>query len=302
MNNKIKMGEKTIVKYHPRMNNFIVSQLNSKELDLFVTLITQMKDEKNTLQTINIQQLKRLLNITYRGKKLQDVLEKLIVNLSAVRYINSEKTGDFKVLEIRNIFSVLKLTLDEKTVGNSRLDMKISDDAVSLINDLDRYVLFDLKEFTSISGKNSKIAKILYKYFKQFRTTGIVKIPLEKYKTMLGIDEKYKTKEINRTYVNAPMKKLAPFFKDLKVEKEKDSLTRKITGYTFTFEPEQISKPTQNPKKGYKKRPVTSHKEVATDWSKYALSLTNKNGAEIKKNNSDLDNILSQLDSQEIKS
>ncbi|MGX4764250.1 replication initiation protein [Holzapfeliella sp. JNUCC 72] len=300
MENKLKVGEKTTVKYSPQLNNFIVSQLSEKELDLFIGLITQMKDENNTLQTIEMNQLKNMLGLTYKGKQLFNVLKKLVINLSAVRYINSEQTEDLETLEIKNIFSVLKLTLDKQKVGNSRLDVKMSDDAVSLVNDLDRYVLFSLPEFTSIKGKNSKTAKILYKLLKQFRTTGHVEISLEKYRALQGIEDKYKPIEITRTYVKSPVEKLKPFFKDLKFTKKSDKVTRKTTGYIFTFEPEKTSKPT--PKKGYKKRPAHSHKEIATDWSKYAPSPANEKSAEHKKINDDLDNILSQLDSQGVNS
>lgn len=298
----LKVGEKTIVKYSPKVNNFVISALNEKELDLFIALITQMKDEKNTMQTIHMNRLKELLGLTYKGKRLFEILKKSLVNLSSVKYINTKEVEELETLEIRQIFSVLKLTMDKKNIGNSKINIKMSDDAVGLVNDLERYVLFDLREFTSIKGKFSKSAKILYKLLKQFRTTGMVKISLEKYRIMLGIGDNLDTKEINRTYLKEPMKKLIPYFENLKVEKETDSLTRKITGYTFTFSPEKAKKQYPKFKNEYKERPINSHKEIATDWSKYQLNSTKVNSVEFNKNSNTLTHILSQLEDQELNS
>ncbi len=82
-----------------------------------------------------------------------------------------------------------------------------------LINNLvtREYTLFEHQEFVSIKSIYSKNC---YRLLKQFKSTRFLKLPIEKFRNLLDIPEKYNMSDINKRVLNPIKKELILLFKN----------------------------------------------------------------------------------------
>ena len=132
----------------------------------------------------------------------------------------------------------------EIDLNNNTLTVAVNEKFKFILNDLVKvFTRFELAEFVKL---DSKYTKNLYRLLKQFRTTGRLEINnIEDFKQKLDAPTSYKPKDFKRFVLDVAINELKEkeCFKNLqfepKIAKRRGS---PITGYTFTFEPEQIKK------------------------------------------------------------
>lgn len=235
------MKKNEIVQIHNDFTNDKLKKLNSKELDLLMTICTQAKNKNDKMITIDFCNLKQMSNYTATSNNtLTTDLRKIQKNLIKNFIFTYEDTDGATVTT--SLFKEFRTYKD-------RIDIEVSEPAKHILNNLKKnFTVFELKEFTELE---SKYSKRLYKLLKQYRTTGTYHTTKEQLYIDLDIPETYKACDFNKRALNPALKECEKYFKNLKCETEKKGRGGTVKSYTFTFTKE---KNTQEPKKQNKNK------------------------------------------------
>lgn len=255
------MAVDEIAKYDNELNSIPLSHLTRTETNLFFSIISKMRDRGTEKVRFYFDELKNLSD--YRGKNMDrfiDSMLKLYKKMLTLNFGITSKNG--LVHEQFIMFSEFKIDAESEY---PYVDIKIYEKAVPLLNELSTWVRFSLKEFNDI---HSVYAKTLFRLFKQFRTTGKVILPVEKFNELLDVPKSYKQWHVNTKILKPAMEELSKYFDNLKVEKEYfKKRGRPLKSYTFTFKPDKKEKFIDNKfeKNSYQK----PHQEISTNWESH---------------------------------
>lgn len=218
-----------LVEYKNDINLVPMRNFNPIEIDLFFTILGQMKDKGENEVTFTFDELKKISNYNNtKGverfvKDLESTYDKLIsLNI---------KVGTKEDWTKFVLFTEYRINSDEKfiTVATNK-------NFLHFINDLtNNFTKLELEELVSLSSSYSKTA---YRQLKQFRKTGYVIFEIDKFRKLFCVPNSYRMTDIDRQIFEPIENELSKYFKNLKINKISKGKGRKITHIEFTFDAE----------------------------------------------------------------
>jgi len=208
--------------------------------NIFFTLLQQLRNSSDYTLELDFNKVFELAQIADNSSYRKEILDKLSkLQEFKFRYETNNK-GD---LAQEVIFP--KIETDSK---NKVLKIKVSEDFKDryINSPLKGWTRYELAEFVNLSGTYTKT---IYRYLKQFRSSGRWRIRYDDFKELLGIPESYRATNIDQQILKPTIKELSaernlfdmrrtPFQK-LSVRKFKKG--REIETLEFTFMPQPVS-------------------------------------------------------------
>lgn len=208
----------------------------SEEMDLFFSIISKIKDKGTKKLEFNALELKKLTGTETRNTYWFNMLDNFTTKAICLFFREQKGTTVKKM----SIFDCFAFDFSEK-----KLMVEVSPKFEYIANELTKnFTVYELAEFTKI---RSTYAKTMYRLIKQWRTVGSKKFEIEEFKEILEIPKNYTANNIQQRVI-APIKKELPaYFVNFKVKVIKaNTQGNPITGYKFTWQPEQTSSWIQN--------------------------------------------------------
>lgn len=221
-----------LVKYHHELNTIPLRKFSSVEMNLFFSIVSRMREKGDKTVRFSFNQLKELSNYKATANtRFIDDLKETYEKILSLRFGRRSQNGlNFSMFVMFTEFEIIG-EADEPYV-----DIKIHDKAIPLLNDLDEWVRYSLKQFTDLQ---SSYSKTMFRLLKQFRTTGYAYFTKDDFHELLDIPKSYKQGNIDQKILNPIKKELTPFFKGLTIRKKYGKGRGKpVIGYQFSFKPE----------------------------------------------------------------
>lgn len=254
-----------IVKYDNNFNKLRIPNFNEQEQNLLFGIFAKMKDYQGQELEFYPNDLRNLLNSDYNNNQLYTFCFELFDKFFSanVRILIKNPETNTNKQKIINFFSTMELEYDNVAIPKNesiniekagifkKLTLKVNPDFEHILYELTgNFTAFELSEFVNLSGKYTKT---LYRLLKQFRTTGKAYFKWDEFCNIMDIPEKLAMCDIDKRILKPVIKELTKEgnlfdqvrvpFKNLAYEKEKTKgrgRGGKVSGITFTFEPENI--------------------------------------------------------------
>lgn len=199
-----------IVKYKNELNTVAFNGFNSVDQNIFMALCARAKDKDEEMITFDFTTLRKLLNYPkqHSNKELVEDLERM--NKQMLKLTCSFKSRSKRVSFV--LFPTFVID-DEKNT----LSVRVNPDFKWLLNDFagGGYTALELKRFIGIEGK---YAKTMYKYLRQYRSTGSWKVSYSDFRDVMCIPASYKPRNINQKVIKPAIEELQKYFPNLKCE------------------------------------------------------------------------------------
>jgi len=219
-----------LVVYKDEMNTVPLRNFNSKEMDLFFSICSKMRNKELNTVTFNFEDLRELSNykITATNHFISD-LESIYSKLIQL---------DYRIETEEKIIKFVLFTKYEIDKINQTMSIRINEEFKHILNNIfGGFTKFELKEFTML---NSSYSKTAYRLLKQFRSTGYYIVQIDEFKRLFDVPESYQMYNITQRILEPIEKELSQYFKNLKITKLRGRGKRKrfIDYIEFKFEPE----------------------------------------------------------------
>ncbi len=250
-----------LVKYTNPINSLNITQLSQLELNVFVALISTVKNKGTQSINLSFNDFRQLARV--EKNIAEDSFNDLVIG-------TFKKIGAGSIaLEIKDKFLMFplfqKILVDKST---KKIKYNVSNEFVKYFNNFAReYTMFPLFDFTAIKGK---YAKIIYKQLMQYVSTGRFYDNYDHfvYET-LGVPTSTVKANINSKFIKANVDKLRKlgYLKDLSVSYTRTN--NKFTGIEFTWEPISSKDIIRNSRESFDEKEYDSLlKELAEDTKK----------------------------------
>ena len=229
-----------VVKYSNELHELKFNSMNEAQQNVFFTLLQQFRNTDGYTLELDFNKIFELAQIANNSSYRKEILNKLrqIQTITFMYEIND--LGD---LQQDVIFPSIRTDTQ-----NRRLFVKVSkgfkDRYIS--SPLKGWTRYELAEFVNLSGTYTKT---IYRYLKQFKSSGRWRIRYDDFKELLGIPESYLSNNIDQRILKPALKELSAErnlfdqrrtpFKGLIIKKIKSG--RNIDALEFYFEPQPIS-------------------------------------------------------------
>ena len=229
-----------VVKYSNELHELKFNSMNEAQQNVFFTLLQQFRNTDGYTLELDFNKVFELANIAQGTNYRKEILDKLhqIQTITFMFQIND--LGD---LQQDVIFPSIRTDTQ-----NRRLFVKVSkgfkDRYIS--SPLKGWTRYELAEFVGLSGIYTKT---IYRYLKQFRSSGRWYIRYDDFKKLLGIPESYQSCDIDKRILKPTLKELSAErnlfdqrrtpFQRLAVKKHKKG--REIEALEFCFMPQPVS-------------------------------------------------------------
>lgn len=248
-----------IVKYGTELNTIPLRKFTSTEMNLFFSIISRMRDKDTEVVRFSFEQLKELSDYKATAtNRFIDDIQNTYEKLMTLRFGSRSKNGLSR--EVFVMFTSFKI---EGNVEEPYVDVQIHEKALPLLNDLESWVRYSLREFRELK---SSYSKTMFRLLKQFRTTGYAEFSKKDFNELLDIPKSYRQSNIDQNILKPIKDDLTPIFRGLTIQKKYSKKRgNPVTGYRFTFAPEQNNADdfTQGTKISKKKK----KKETLPDWA-----------------------------------
>lgn len=231
------------VKYANEVNNQdlfrAIDLFSDVENNLFYIIIAQVVNERDSTIKISAEAIKDLLNYkrVMSKKAFIDIIAnaftkfvKIVVKMQA-----TDENGK-KVTIIEPLFNKVQ-------ISNDTFDCKIQINSkyIPLFNNFKQWTRFSVVQYTNL---HSMYSKRLFRILKQNRTLGKKKFQYDEFRKELNIPDSYRSSNINMRVLKPAWEELAPYFKDLRIEKEFVSKNGRgkgkiLNSYIFTWQAEE---------------------------------------------------------------
>ena len=260
-----KMEKNELVKYQNDMNKLSFKNFNNMDMNIFMALCTQVKEQGTKEIKLSFSQIKELAHYEKKSsiEEFKTVLKRMNRKLMSVNceVITAEEDTMF----------VLFPTFTIKT-KEELLVIAVNEKFIWLLNEMKSYTIFELTEFVNL---NSKYAKHLYRILKQWRTTGAyIFHDLNEFRELMDIPIKYSNKYMMDECVNVAVKEIQNLEKSFKDFTCTPVYARKrgkpLEGLEFTWTAEQPPKaePTELELEGQEKfTDVNSFEEYISHYT-----------------------------------
>lgn len=230
------------------MNNLKFTGFTATDFNFLMLLCSKMRDKDTTEMTISFEELRLKTEYT------QHPIKQFVSDLERMNDKLMKITCKLKT-ETRIIMFVLFPTFDIN-LENQTLTVCVNEKFKFILNELIKnFTRFDLNEFVKL---DSKYSKSLYRLLKQFKSTGKLQISLEDFRRRMDILASYTNKDVMSKVINPSLKELQDYFTNLDCTVQYANKRGKpVTGYLFTFQPEERVQPAPQPVVQQQKKPVT---------------------------------------------
>lgn len=216
-----------VVKYNNEMNKIAFTGFSPRELNVFYTLCSIMKEKETETIQLSYEKLIELSGL--KDSRLDEprqtkLFEDMYKNLLKLTFGFDD--GD-RIIYF-NLFSDFELVRSERTITigvNKRYSY--------ILNNLaSNFTRFELLEFNQISGE---YPKLLYRHLKQWKTTGLWEVSIEEFKRLMDIPTTYRMTNIDKRVLEPSIEELKKIkdFENLRVTKIKKG--RKVVKLVFEF-------------------------------------------------------------------
>ncbi len=240
------MEQTEVIKYENTLNRIPLSGLNGEDLDIFMYICSQVRDNGDTLLKLRYADIKRSIGREkYKNEYFTEVLRNISKKLLAINVCFSDNYA----FEQFNLFVTFKASVEPYQdsrfggdVEGCTLIVRVNPDYIALFNELNiRFTAFELKEYVQL---DSKYTKNLYRLLKQWRTQGKTQsYKVEELRTLMDCPENYQQKYFMRDMINPAVKELNDkgIFKSLVIvcERDQNKRGRPVRSYSFTFQQEK---------------------------------------------------------------
>lgn len=219
-----------LVVYKDELNTVPLRSFNSKEMDLFFSICSKMRNQGLTTITFTFEDLRELSDYKYTAydrfiKDVEGVYDKLI-QLN----IRLGTSTEFTKFVLFTKYSVSAI--------NETVEIRINEEFKDILNNIaGNFTKFELMEFTALASSYSKTA---YRLLKQFRQSGYYIVSIDEFRRIFDIPNSYKMSHIDSRALEPIKRELPEYFKNLKIIKLKGKGKRKrfIEHIEFKFDPE----------------------------------------------------------------
>ncbi|WP_288530536.1 replication initiation protein [uncultured Secundilactobacillus sp.] len=217
-----------IVKYENRLNSIPLRKFNSREMNIFFSIASRVRDKGDDTVTLTFNELKSLSKNSRHGKEFVADLSSTYDKMLSINAWSDN--GDDIVKFVA--FTKYHISRSKETV-----DIAVNPDFRGLFNDLSQWTRFSLKQFADL---DSTYAKTMFRLLKQYRTVGRRQFNVEDFRDLLDIPDSYRSSDIDKRVLKPIKEELAPIFKGLAVQKKRGSgRGGRLASYTFSFKPER---------------------------------------------------------------
>lgn len=240
-----------LTKFNNQLNSVSFRKFNARELDLFFSICSSLKEQGTEIVRFNFDHLKFTVDYKFTGqerfiKDLENTYNKML-DLK-FRYEDEDKIVKFVLF---NKFEINKKDAYVEIAVNKEFDF--------ILNELTgNFTAFELEQFT---GLTSIYSKTMFRLLKSWKSVGKVSYDLDEFRNLLDIPNSYKMTNIDTKVLLPVMEELPSFFHGLSVTKIKKGRGGKVVALEFTWQAETKS---DRRKKIFQK---TSRQETLPDWA-----------------------------------
>ena len=229
-----------VVKYSNELHELKFNSLNEAQQNVFFTLLQQFRKASGDTLELDFNQVFELAQIANSSSYRKEILDK-IGKLQEFKFrYEINELGD---LRQDVIFPSIE-TDSKNKVLRIRVSQGFKDRYIS--SPLKGWTRYELAEFVNLSGTYTKT---IYRYLKQFKSSGRWRIRYDDFKELLGVPEKYRASEIDKWILKPAIKELSaernlfdmrrtPFEKLVVIKHKKG---REIEALEFCFMPQPVS-------------------------------------------------------------
>ena len=223
-----------VVKYDNYMNGLKFTGFTATDFNFLMLLCSKMRDKDVIEVIIPFEELREKTGYTRTSiQKFRTDLERMNEKLMKVTCKLKTETKTLMFV----LFPTFEIDLDSQT-----LTVCVNEKFKFILNEIIKnFTRFNLDEFIKL---DSKYSKSLYRLLKQFKSTGKFESKLDDFRDKMDIPISYTNRDVMSKVINPSLKELQTYFTDLQcTTKYARKRGKPVTGYIFTFEPEQIPKP-----------------------------------------------------------
>lgn len=222
-----------LVKYKNELNTVPFKRFSPREMNLFFSIVSRMRDKGTDTVTFTFDELRGLSSYKQHSKQFITDLRNTYRKMQQLNiYIDTEDIFKSWVL-----FPTFEINRTEETVN-----IAVHPDLKGVLNEFtkENWTRFSLEEFNDLK---STYSKTMFRLIKQYRTSGWLYISAEDFRSLLDVPKSYTTSSIQNRVIKPILKELTPIFKGFKIAKKKSKKRgNKILGYRFTWYPEAKNK------------------------------------------------------------
>lgn len=216
-----------VVKYHNDVHTASLRKFNAKELDIFMALMSRMREKEEDIVVFTFDYLKKLVDWTDDNEAFVRMLDSTYKKLIEcnIKVGNDEEWTRFVLFQ--------EYTISKK---KSEISISIYSKFKFVLNILtSNFTRFELGEFVSLK---SSYTKEFYRRMKQFKNTGLWRVSLEEFRRIMDIPDKYNINKIDAKVLAPIAEELGVKYK-LKVVKLYKTYGRgrpSVCGFEFSFQ------------------------------------------------------------------
>lgn len=226
MGSGVKVLKNAIVKYENRLNSIPLRKFNSREMNLFFSIASRVRDKGTTEITFTFEDLKNLSKNDRHGETFVQDLSLTYDKLLSL----SAWTDDGNILTKFVAFTEYSIDRENRIVT-----IAVNPKFKGLFNQLSTWTRFGLEQFVNL---RSTYSKTLFRLIKQYRTVGRRNFTIEDFRELLDIPKSYRITDIDRRVLKICREELTPIFKGFSIKKLHKGQGNKVTGYSFTWKAE----------------------------------------------------------------
>ena len=201
-----------IVKYSNDLHKLKIGNFGEMEQNLLFGILANCRDKYDefvmTLAELNEFSPSRKYTANEMLQKALSLRESIFkLDFSVIK----SKDENYHEQDIYNLFSRFTICYNGKkndfeNAELTEIRLKVNEDFRELIANLTKeFTQYELEEFIFL---NSRYTKTIYRYLKQFRTTGIWRVSWDDFKEILGIPNSYEMRDINKRILEPSIKQL----------------------------------------------------------------------------------------------
>lgn len=201
-----------IVKYSNDLHKLKIGNFGEMEQNLLFGILANCRDKYDefvmTLAELNEFSPSRKYTANEMLQKALNLRESIFkLDFSVIKI----KDENYHEQDIYNLFSRFTICYNGKkndfeNAELTEIRLKVNEDFRELIANLTKeFTQYELEEFIFL---NSRYTKTIYRYLKQFRTTGIWRVSWDDFKEILGIPSSYKMCDIDKRILEPSIKQL----------------------------------------------------------------------------------------------
>lgn len=215
-----------IVEYENRLNTVPLRRFNSREMNLFFSIASRVREHGTDEIELTFDQLKDMSKYTQHGEQFVQDLNQTYHKLLSLNAM----TDDGHTITAFVLFTQYEIDRDNEVVRIS-----VNPKFKGMFNELKHWTRFSLEQFANLK---STYSKSMFRLLKQWRTIGRREFTIEEFRTLLDVPASFAISDIDKRVLRYIKEELVVPFPGLAVKKKYKGRGHKVIGYKFTWKPE----------------------------------------------------------------